>query len=189
MKNRIRKISGWRYAILGIITLFTVLLIMRWQSLPVFLDSYYHSSCMTGFKDAGGIVLHDFWEYAPTGRPHLYPPLFHVILLGLSALGVPVLTIMRLACVVIYPLVLFTISWVVTKLYNDRSAFFTVLAASLPYTFFLNTITAIPSSISMIILVLLFYTVETRKTICGFRCSKPAVNFPAASSRLTASTI
>jgi hypothetical protein len=167
MKNKFNSFSGWRYGTFGIIALFSVLLIIRWQNLPVFLDIYYHASCMMGFKEAGGIVLHDFWEYAPAGRPHLYPPLFPVVLLGMAKSGLPIIFILRLACVAIYPLMLSAIAWVVTKLYNDRCAFFTILAASLPYTFFLNVITAIPASISLILLVLLFYAVETRRTICG----------------------
>ncbi|MDD5135883.1 MAG: hypothetical protein PHN63_00885 [Candidatus Omnitrophica bacterium] len=163
MKN----ISGWRYGIAGIITLFAFMLVTRWQTLPIFLDSYYHAACMTGFRDAGGIVLHDFWEYAPAGRPHLYPPLFHIILLGLSKLGLPVLFIIRAVSVAAYPLLLFIISWVVTKLYNDRCAFFTVLAASMPYTFFLNATAAIPSTLALILLVLLFYAIETKRVLCG----------------------
>lgn len=159
--------SGWHYGALGIIALFTAILIIRWHALPVFLDIYYHASCMMGFKDAGGIVLHDFWEYAPAGRPHLYPPLFHIILLGLNKSGLPVLFIIRLVSAAIYPLLLLAILWVITKLYNDRRAFFTVLAASLPYTFFLNTIAAIPATIVLIIMVLLFYALETRRTLCG----------------------
>ena len=158
---------GWRYGIFGVIALFVTLLVIRWQTLPVFLDIYYHASCMIGFRDAGGIVLHDFWEYAPAGRPHMYPPLFPVIMLGLSKLGLPVLFIMRLVSAAIYPLLLLTIAWVVTKLYNARCAFFTVLAASLPYTFFLNVIAAVPSSLALIILILLFYAIETDKTLCG----------------------
>ena len=122
---------------------------------------------MMGFKDAGGVVLHDFWEYAPAGRPHLYPPLFHVILLLLYKPGLPTLFIIRFVSVAIYPLLLLTILWVVTKLYNDRIAFFTVLAASLPYVFFLNAITAIPASISLIILIFLFYAIETKNIFCG----------------------
>ena len=160
--------SGWRCGILGIIALFMALLIIRWQTLPIFLDIYYHAGCMTGFRDAGGIVLHDFWEYAPIGRPHLYPPLFHLILLGLSKSGLPTLFILRFVSAAIYPLFLLTISWVVSRLYNDRCAFFTVLAATLPYTFLLNIVTAIPSSIALIILVLLFYAIETKRTLLRY---------------------
>ena len=152
---------------MGIIFLFTVLLVIRWQTLPVFLDIYYHTSCMAGFREAGGVVLHDFWEYAPAGRPHLYPPLFPIIMLGLNKLGLPALSVMRLVSVAIYPALLITILWVVTKLYNDRCAFFTVLAASVSYTFFINIIAAIPSAIALIILVLIFYAIEVKRTLCG----------------------
>lgn len=167
MKDTLKTFSGWRYGAIGIITLFTALLIIRWQALPVFIDIYYHASCAVGFRDAGGVVLHDFWEYAPAGRPHLYPPLFHIIMLGLDKLGLPTLFMIRLVSAAIYPLLLAAILWVVAKLYNDRCAFFTVLAAALPYTFFLNAITSTPANIALIILILLFYTLETKRIFCG----------------------
>ena len=167
MKDIPKSFSGWRYGAWGVIALFTALLIIRWQALPVFLDIYYHAASMTGFRDAGGIVLHDFWEYAPAGRPHLYPPVFHVILLGLNKLGLEPLFLMRLVSAAIYPLLLAAILWVVRKLYDDRLAFFTVLAASLPYTFFLNVITSVPSTIALIIFILLFYALETRRLFSG----------------------
>jgi hypothetical protein len=167
MRNSLSGISGWRCGVYGIITLFTALLIIRWNNLPVFIDIYYHAGCMAGFRDAGGIVLHDFWEYAPVGRPHLYPPLFHLILLALSKTGLSTLFIIRLVSAAVFPLFLITLSWVVRKLYNDRRAFFTVLAAALPYTFFLNTIAAIPAAIAIILLILLFYAIETRRVFCA----------------------
>ncbi|MDD3906131.1 MAG: rhamnan synthesis F family protein [Candidatus Omnitrophica bacterium] len=167
MKNRLKSISGWHWGALGIIALFSALLIIRWQSLPVFLDIYYHAACMTGFKEAGGIALHDFWEYAPIGRPQLYPPFFHVILLALDNTGLGALFVMRFVSAAIYPLLLAVILWVVRRRFNDRLAFFTVLAASLPYTFFLNSISAVPSAIALIFFILLFYAIETRKILSG----------------------
>ncbi len=167
MRREEGAVSGWRYGTLGIIALFTLILIIRWRALPVFLDIYYHTACMTGFKDACGVVLHDFWEYAPLGRPQLYPPLFSIILLALVKLGLNTLFVIRLVSVAIFPFLLGSIAWVITKLYDDKRAFFTVLAASLPYTFFINAIAAIPSSIVLIILIFLFYAVETKKTICA----------------------
>lgn len=160
-------LSGWFYASLGVISIYLLLLVIKWQALPVFIDIYYHSSCMTGFRDAGGIVLWDFWEHAPSGRPHLYPPLFHIVMLALNNLGLTPLAVMRSVSIAIYPALLFSLLWVLRKLYNDRLAFFTVLAAASSYTFFLNVLTAIPSSIGLIMLIFIFYAIERKNILAG----------------------
>ena len=167
MKNKLKKFSGWHCGTFGIITLLTIIIVIKWHALPVFLDIYYHAGCMAGFRDAGGVVLRDFWEYAPLGRPHLYPPLFPVVLLALVKSGLNVLFVLRLVSTAIFPMLLGSIAWVITKLYDDKRAFWTVLAASLPYTFFLNVITAIPASLALIILIFIFFAVETKRTICA----------------------
>jgi len=161
------RFSGWFYASLGVISIYLLLLIIKWQALPVFIDIYYHSSCMTGFRDAGGIVLHDFWELAPAGRPHLYPPLFHVIMLALNKLGFSPLAVTRIASVAIYPALLTTILFVLRKLYNDRLAFLTILMAASSYIFFVNVMVAIPATIGLIIFILIFYALENRKILSG----------------------
>jgi hypothetical protein len=122
---------------------------------------------MMGFEQAGGVVLYDFWEYAPLGRPHLYPPLLHVIMLGLYKLGLSVINVTRLVSVVTYPAFLLVLWWVIKQLYSERQAFFTLLAATIPYTFLLSSVNAIPATLSLIILMLLFYTVEKKKILAG----------------------
>jgi len=42
--------------------IFLAILIAKWQSFPIFVDLYYHASCMLGFEKAGGVSLHDFWD-------------------------------------------------------------------------------------------------------------------------------
>jgi len=76
-----KKIDKWDYAIFSIILVNFILLLYRWEMFPKFIDIYYHFSVVKGFEIANGIVFHDFWEYAPGGRPHLYPPFFHILIL------------------------------------------------------------------------------------------------------------
>jgi len=162
-----KRISGWFIGSLAIIVLFIIILAINWEWFPIFLDLYYHASVMMGFEQAGGITLHDFWEYAPVGRPHLYPPLLHVIMLGLLKLGISPINIMRIVSVSTFPLVLFTIWYIVKSFYSERQAFFTVLCASIPYTFFLTLVNAVPASLALIILLLLFYSIEKKKVFAG----------------------
>jgi len=160
-----RRISRWSLGAFGLIAIFTILLIIKWKSFPIFLDLYYHATCMMGFEKAGGISLYDFWEYAPVGRPHLYPPLLHILMLGFYKIGLSSLSIMRLISISIYPLVLITIWWVLERLYSRSVAFFTVAIATIPYTFFLSTVNAVPASLALMIIILLFYAVEKGKIL------------------------
>lgn len=44
---------------------------------PVSIDVYYHMAAIEGFRQAGGLCLWAFWEFALPGRPHVYPPALH----------------------------------------------------------------------------------------------------------------
>src|SRR3989338_1246111 len=101
----------WNEASWALIVLHTVLLLSWWPLLPLFVDIYYHLNVLQGFRDAGGVVLHAFWELAPAGRPHLYPPALHVGLLALDGLQLDPITLARLDSVVPYPLLLLPTWW------------------------------------------------------------------------------
>ncbi len=86
----------------------------NWFRFPLFLDGYYHLSVVQGFRDAGGWVGHAFWEYAPFGRPHVYPPLLHILQLVLYRAGLDLISIARISDVLIYPWFLYC-GWVVIR--------------------------------------------------------------------------
>src|SRR6185436_3212168 len=98
--------AAWDRASWCLIALHTVLLLSWWPLLPWFVDLYYHMNVLEGFRQAGGVALHDFWEFAPAGRPHLYPPALHVALLSFDWLPMGVITRARLASVLPYPALL-----------------------------------------------------------------------------------
>ena len=54
---------------------------------PLFIDTYYHMGVIEGFSQAGGVTTRAFWELAPGGRVHIYPPSLHVIGYFLSLVG------------------------------------------------------------------------------------------------------
>ena len=67
-----------------------------WHLYPVFIDTYYHMAVIEGFSQAGGITTRAFWEMAPGGRVHIYPPSLHVIGYFFYLLGVSPGTFMTL---------------------------------------------------------------------------------------------
>ena len=81
-------LKKWDYCSIILITLTVFILIYRWEMFPKFIDIYYHFSVVKNFDFVNGLVIHDYWEYAPAGRPHLYPPLFHLIILLFMKSGI-----------------------------------------------------------------------------------------------------
>ena len=130
----------WLLVILGLIFLVTLGARLEWDSLPRFLDSYYHLAVIQGFQQAGGVALHAFWEMAPEGRPHLYPPLFHLIWAPVVWLTDDPVTVARLWSVLGAPLLLLGIAWAVHTLAGIRLAALTVIAALLPSGLYLSTL-------------------------------------------------
>ncbi|HOP09099.1 MAG TPA: hypothetical protein PLC12_02665, partial [Candidatus Methanofastidiosa archaeon] len=47
---------------------------------PNVIDLWYHLAIARKILELGTIPLWDFWEFAPAGRPHLYPPLSHLLI-------------------------------------------------------------------------------------------------------------
>jgi hypothetical protein len=120
---------------------------------------------MLGFDEAGGFVKESFWEYAPVGRVHLYPPLLHFLMLALYKLGFSALSIARFFEFIIYPLLLFIIYKVISRLFSERLAFFSLLAGSSVYSFYLSAINFIPASIALILGLLTYLFIENRKIV------------------------
>jgi hypothetical protein len=128
-----------------------VCLIPTWPKLPVFMDAYYHLSAMQGFADAGGWTGWSFWEAAPSGRPQLYPPLFHVLGMFLFIFKVSPILIARLFDFSIYPLFLaFFWRWS-RSLFGSRVAFFFLLLLGSSSPLYLHIVNNIPFALALIL--------------------------------------
>ncbi len=65
---------------LFLLTFLFLFSILNFTSLyPHFSDVYYHMSVVRSFSDAKGLVLTDYWSFAPSGRPHIYMPFIHTL--------------------------------------------------------------------------------------------------------------
>lgn len=129
---------AWDLYSLAVVFLFVLLGALQWNVLPRSIDMYYHLSVVEGFRRAGGWTGDAFWEYAPVGRPHLYPPLLHFLLLGLRGLGLGVIDAGRTVDAALPPLVLASVWGFARHLYSRRTAFFAVLVWSSVYSLYLS---------------------------------------------------
>ena len=136
---------------------------LQWPMTPKFVDIYYHLSVARGFSLAGGYVTTAFWEYAPVGRPHLYPPVLHVIMLGMSKLGLSWITIGRILEAILFPAFLLTLWWIARKTISVRAAFFTVLTAFSVFSLYLSVVVFAPFTLAAMFALGTFLALERNR--------------------------
>jgi len=141
---------SWDFWAVIVLMAYAFLQIIRWPLLPGFVDIYYHLLTAWGFIQAGGYSSWDFWQYAPVGRPHLYPPLFHIILALFMKAGIDGIFLAKLFEVAA-PILFLSILWrFVSKYYSPRLAFWSLIAAGSSVSFYASLAHHIPSTIAMV---------------------------------------
>ncbi len=130
---------GWDLYSLTIVLVFAFFAVLQWPHLPRSIDMYYHLSVMEGFDRAGGYCTTAFWECAPVGRPHLYPPLLHLLMLALKKTGLDVISIGRLVDGALPPLVIGVLWQFSRRIFTARAAFFVVLLWGSVYSLYLSS--------------------------------------------------
>lgn len=143
------------------------LILANLSMFPVYLDIPYHMAVTRGFREAGGIVTWDFWDAAPAGRPHIYPPLLHIGMSMLEDVGLSVETVATLVCVVMFPLILASMWWAMRKLFGPRAAFYSLALLAVPYTFFYQTGVTIAASMVLILTPLVFLALEKDRKVAA----------------------
>ncbi len=123
---------------------------MRFSYLPQFIDAYYHLSVANAFIESGGWVGWDWWSFAPAGRPHMYPPVYHFILVCLQKIGLSGINSLRITEVSIIPLFFFSLWYVSRRIINSKFAFFALLALSGFFSFYVSVSANIPASLAII---------------------------------------
>jgi len=167
LKRKFTVLSNWDLC--SVCLIFTVLMlqVLNWFRFPSFLDCYYHLCVVRGFEHAGGWVGLSFWEYAPSGRPHLYPPLFHILELTAYRSGFGLITVARIFECLIYPVFLYS-SWkVVRSLFTKEVALFFLLFLVSSYPLYLAVVSNIPSTIALIFVLLAYYFLETNRPVAS----------------------
>ncbi len=114
------------------------------------MDIYYHLLTAWGFIQAGGYSGWDFWQYAPVGRIHIYPPFFHLMLAAFIKTGVSRIIIAKL-CEVIIPVLFLGVLWNFIRVnFSKRLAFFTLLMFFSSFSFYLSVTNHIPATLALI---------------------------------------
>jgi len=159
-----KKLNRYDVLALGIIVVSTLLSLKRLNIFPVFVDIFYHMSTAKGFDIAGGIVLHDFWEFAPLGRTHLYPPLLHVIMAFMYEF-LPMVTVGKIISFIMFPLVQLSVFFYTREIFDRKTAFYVVLLITIPFNFYRSQALTNATSLVLVLTPLIFWAVEKNKLL------------------------
>ncbi|MFA5039900.1 MAG: hypothetical protein WC732_09535 [Candidatus Omnitrophota bacterium] len=156
-KDSLARVFRWDF--FSFLIFLTVLLFQfsAWHRFPLFLDDYYHLSVLRGFSEAGGWVGEAFWEYAPVGRPHLYPPLWHILEWLLHSLGADLISVARLSNVLVYPFFLGSAWLLIRRQAGPRMAFWASFFLLSSESLYLAVINNIPFTLAFCFGLLAFY--------------------------------
>lgn len=144
---------------------FTLLWMARWPAFPLVLDPYYHLLVASQIADAGGPFLHEWWQYAPVGRPHLYPPILHLILAGGLGAGIAPLTVIRIASVVAVPALIFSLFLVARRMMPSEEALCVLWMSLIPFGFHLHSAVTLAATLGVIQLLWFIVALERGKAI------------------------
>mgnify|MGYP005836860821 CR=1 FL=1 len=168
-----------RWEIYGVLVLAFVAIASaaRWRLYPVFADPYYHMAVIEGFDQAGGIVSDDFWEMAPSGRPHLYPPSLHAAGHVAGFLGVSARSFVTFVSWAFYPLSLLAAWLWLREVSGPRGAFFGVALLLGPGAWFWNQTVHTANALVMVVAPLALLALERERFLA---CA--AANFVATAA-------
>ncbi len=138
-----------------------VLMMLNWDKILKCWDTPYHLLMGKMYSDFKTITVWDYYEYAPVGRPQLYPPFLHILIWFIHDITfLDYISIGRLIVILQYPLSLFSIWFTMKSLFGSREAFFSTIFLSLNIPFFSWMSTVAPTALLSIIyplLALYFY--------------------------------
>jgi len=146
---------------LSIILAMSVLMILNWENLPTAeMDTPYHLLMGKMFADYDSVVLWDHYEYAPLGRPQLYPPFLHVMIWWVHDLtGIDYWNIGKLFSLVQYPVALLCLWYFVRTLFGSKVALasLAVLASNRMFWWWEGSLAPTALDLAIFPLFLLFF--------------------------------
>lgn len=168
LASRLRRLTLLDCFSILLIMVHLTLLIGNRQALPFGLDTPYHLLMGKMFADYDTVVLWDYYEYAPLGRPHLYPPFEHILIwIAHDLMGVDYVGVGRLITVLQYPVTLFA-SWLVMRLLFDDFAAASFLGLFSADSRFWNwQLTVAPTALILLLYFPFQYFLQQRRRIAS----------------------
>ncbi|MCC6694334.1 MAG: hypothetical protein IT365_01770 [Candidatus Hydrogenedentes bacterium] len=133
---------------------------------PIPPDAYYHLLVARQVYETGTIPLWNTWEWAPLGRPHLYPPGYHLLL---AAAAIPFrgdfLAAFRWLTPAILPFAYFTTWYLARWLFDARRAFVALLIVGMDAVLVFSAVMGTPGVLATSLISIFFVLFLSGRTI------------------------
>ena len=150
---------------LGFVAAVFLILVFRVHGLRPFIsDTWYHLAVAKQIAAQGSVPAWCTWDYAPVGRPQLYPPLIHALIAGLSRLTGSVISAGQVLAVLFLPASYLSCWFAARWLFDSRAAFAALVVLSLDVGHAIVELIYIPSCFVNVLAPILLITFLTRRT-------------------------
>jgi hypothetical protein len=125
---RLGPLGRFDYWSLGLIALIAVVMLARIDHLaPSMSDTWYHLGIAHRIVDDGQVPGWVWWNYAPLGRPNLYPPLLHLLIAACAKLRGSIIGGGELCAALFLPCALLTTWYCARRLLSSGAALLAIL--------------------------------------------------------------
>ncbi len=138
------------YTLFGLIVFFQL---VRFASLPQFIDDFFHLHAAGNFLKIGGWSAISFWDYAPAGRVNLYPPFYHMFLALFLSLGIEKIILLQLSATAIALVFFFSLFFATKQIFGRKVAFFSLLSTFSSFSFYTSLCANIPATLGLIFIL------------------------------------
>lgn len=153
------------------ICLLAGLALMLWLSRAQFIprppDGYYHITVAREILRTGCIPLWDAWELAPYGRPHLYPPGFHVLMAALSWPSGDALRGFQAVSALLPSVALGAVWYLARWLFDARRGFLALLITGMDAPFMAMGLMAIPALLAGALLAFMLVLFLSKRPVAA----------------------
>lgn len=130
-------------------------------------DHYYHMAVAQKILERGHIPIWDDWEFAPMGRPHLYPPLLHLSIAFFSGEPDRVVEGFSTIQMLLYPIALFSYWLLFRTLLPPWHAYMSLIVLSMEFMFGMGALIGLPATIANVLWAFIILALLKRKTYTG----------------------
>ena len=132
--------------VVGVIFLFFAINKERLVDLTEPSDHFYHMAVAQKILERSTIPLWDDWEFAPMGRPHLYPPLLHLVIAFFAGTPNNMLAGFSTVQLLLYPSALLAYWYLFRNFISPSWAYLSLLILMMEFLFSMGCLIALPAS-------------------------------------------
>ena len=127
-------------------------------------DQFYHMAAAKQILEKRTIPIWDDWEFAPMGRPHLYPPVLHLLIAFFAGEPDQIIAGFSSIQMLLYPLALLAYWMLYRKFLSPAHAYLSLIFLSMEFMFGMGCLMGLPASIVNVLWPFILLAIINKRT-------------------------